>query len=319
MVLHLEEYSLENDNYSKLLSYYDKLPTMLHEMSVEKILKEMNRNGTKSFYQQKAAISNYLLWLSNTYNIDVNDLYYALYQNDNRKTFTFVGFFDFQDLQKGIIDAESTIEANSIADRDYDGLLCVFYFEWLGILPESFITIRLEDVTELGRKVYIPAEDRTIEIDNDTIADFIWKYKNTTGRKRSGNQKNITEYKQNTLYRTTKGDEINKKTIYNARNNFVSESGDNRFSKKRIYDSGRLYALYQDELKYDQEFKLITKNSEPNDEIRQIIKKGVLILKQRLLKQKKPQLHNFIMVNFLLMIIRQENFSITGYITIWLM
>ena len=75
------------------------------------------------------------------------------------------------------------------------------------------------------------------------------------------------------MYRTTKGDEINKKTIYNARNNFVSESGDNRFSKKRIYDSGRLYALYQEELKFGQEFKLDTNGSELNDEIRQIIKK----------------------------------------------
>ena len=273
MVLHLEEYSLENDNYSKLLSYYDKLPTMLHEMSAEKILKEMNRNGSKAFYQQKAAISNYLLWLSNTYGIDVNDLYYDLCQNDNKKSFKFVGFFDFQDLQKGIIEAESTIEVNSTADRDYDGLLCVFYLEWLGVSSDSFLSIRLEDVTELGRKVYIPAEDRTLVIDNDTISDFIWNYKNTTGRKRSGNQKNITEYKQNTLYRTTKGDEINKKTVYNARNNFVSESGDKRFSKSRIYDSGRFYAMYQEELKYDQEFKLIAKNSEPNDEIRQIIRK----------------------------------------------
>ena len=273
MVLHLEEYSSQNDNYSRLLSHYDKLPTMLHEMSAEEILKEMNRNGTKSFYQQKAAIANYLLWLTNTYSIDINDLYFDLSKNDNKKSFKFVGFFDFQDLQKGIIDAELTIEANSTADRDYDGLLCVFYFEWLGVPLESFITIRLEDVSNLGKRVYIPAEDRTIEIDNDTIADFIWNYKNTTGRKRSGKQKNITEYKQNTLYRTTKGDEINKKTIYNARNNFVSESGDKRFSKNRIYDSGRLYELYQEELKYDQEFKLIAKNSEPNDEIRQIIKK----------------------------------------------
>ena len=273
MVLYLKEYTLQNDNYGKTLSHYDKLPQFLHEMSAEEIIKEMNRNGSKAFYQQKAAISNYLLWLSNTYSIDVNDLYYALYQNDNKKSFKFVGFFDFQDLQKGIIDAELTIEANSTADRDYDGLLCVFYFEWLGVPLESFITIRLEDVTEFGRKIYIPAEDRTIEIDNDTIADFIWNYKNTTGRKRNGNQKNITEYKQNTLYRTTKGDEINKKTVYNARNNFVSESGDKRFSKNRIYDSGRLYELYQEELKYDQEFKLIAKNSEPNDEIRQIIKK----------------------------------------------
>ena len=273
MVLHLEEYALQNNSYGNLLSYYDKLPQFIHEMSSGDILKEMNRNGTKAFYQQKAAISNYLLWLTNTYGIDVNDLYFALYQNDNKQTFKFVGFFDFQDLQKGIIDAELTIEANSTADRDYDGLLCVFYFEWLGVPLESFITIRLEDVTELGKRVYIPAEDRTIEIDNDTIADFIWNYKNTTGRKRSGNQKNITEYKQNTLYRTTKGDEINKKTVYNARRNFVSESGDKRFSKNRVYDSGRFYELYQEELKYSQEFKLETNGSDTNDEIRQIIRK----------------------------------------------
>ena len=273
MVLHFEEYTLQNSNYGKLLPYYDKLPQFIHEMSAEEIIKEMNRNGTKAFYQQKAAISNYLLWLTNTYGIDVNDLYYALSKNDNRQTFTFVGFFDFQDLQKGIIDAEITIEANSTADRDYNGLYCVFYLEWLGVSSDSFLSIRLEDVTELGKRVYIPAENRTIEIDNDTIADFIWNYKNITGRRCSGRQKNITEYKQNTLYRTTKGDEINKKTIYNARRNFVSESGDKRFSKNRVYDSGRFYALYQEELKYSQEFKLETNSSNTNDEIRQIIKK----------------------------------------------
>ena len=273
MVLYLEEYKKECPTYAKAINYYDKLPQFIHELSADEILEEMNRNGTKSFYQQKAAISNYLLWLSNTYSIDVNDLYFALSKNDNRQTFTFVGFYDFQDLQKGIIDAETTIESNSTADRDYNGLYCVFYLEWLGVSSDSFLSIRLEDVTELGKKVYIPAEDRTIEIDNDAIADFIWNYKNTTGRKRSDKQKNITEYKQNTLYRTTKGDEINKKTIYNARRNFVSESGDKRFSQKRVYDSGRLYELYQEELKYSQEFKLETNNPDTNGEIRQIIKK----------------------------------------------
>ena len=289
MVLHLEEYSSQNNSYGNLLSYYDKLPQFIHEMSAEEILKEISRNGTKTFYQQKAAITNYLLWLTNTYGIDVNDLYFALSKNDNKKSFKFVGFFDFQDLQKAIIDAELTIEANSTADHDYNGLYCVFYLGWLGVSLESFLTIRLEDVTELGRKVYIPAEDRTIEIDNDTIADFIWNYKNTTGRRLSERQKKITEYKQNTLYRTTKEGEINKKTIYNARNNFVSESGDNRFSKKRIYDSGRLYALYQEELKYSQEFKLDTNGSELNDEIRQIIRKVY----------NKPDMSNGLMTTYL--------------------
>ena len=101
---------------------------------------------------------------------------------------------------------------------------------------------------------------------------FKWEYKNTTGRRRNENHK-ITEYKQDTLYRTTKGDEINIKTLYNARNHFVSECGDKRFSKKRIYDSGRFYEMYQEELKYGQEFKLNKNYSESNDEIRQIIKK----------------------------------------------
>ena len=194
MVLHFEEYSFQNSNYSKVLSYYNKLPTMLHEMSADDVLKETNRNGSKSFYQQKAAIANYLLWLTNTSGIDVNDLYFALSKNDNRQTFKFVGFFDFQDLQKGIIDAELTIEANSMVDRDYNGLYCVFYLEWLGISSDSFLSIRLEDVTEFGRKVYIPAEDSTIDIDNNVISDFIWNYKNTTGRKRIESQKNITNY-----------------------------------------------------------------------------------------------------------------------------
>lgn len=289
MVLYFEEYALQNSNYSKALSYYNKLPTMLHEMSADDVLKEMNRNGTKAFYPQKAAIGNYLLWLSNNYGINVNDLYYALYQNDNKKSFKFVGFFDFQDLQKGIVDAELTIESNSTADRDYNGLLCVFYLEWLGVPLESFLTIRLEDVTEFGRKIYIPAEDRTINIDNNVISDFIWNYKNTTGRRRSSNQKNITEYRQNTLYRTIKGDDINRKTIYNARNNFVSESGDKRFSKNRVYDSGRLYELYQEELKFGQEFKLDTNGSELNDEIRQIIRKVY----------NKPDMSNELMTTYL--------------------
>ena len=49
MVLYLKEYTLQNDSYGKLLSYYDKLPQFLHEMSADEIIKEMNRNGTKAF------------------------------------------------------------------------------------------------------------------------------------------------------------------------------------------------------------------------------------------------------------------------------
>ena len=53
----------------------------------------------------------------------------------------------------------------------------------------------------------------------------------------------------------------------------MGESGDKRFSKNRVYDSGRFYAIYQEELTFGQEFKLDTNGSELNDEIRQIIRK----------------------------------------------
>ena len=88
---------------------------------------------------------------------------------------------------------------------------------------------------------------------------------------------------------TIKGDTINRKTVYNARNNFVSESGDKRFSKSRIYDSGRFYAMYQEELKFGQEFKLDTNGSELNDEIRQIIRKVY----------NKPDMSNGLMTTYL--------------------
>ena len=37
MLLHFEEYALQNSNYGKTLSHYAKLPQFLHDMSAEEI------------------------------------------------------------------------------------------------------------------------------------------------------------------------------------------------------------------------------------------------------------------------------------------
>lgn len=250
MVLYLQEYAEQKEDYAKTLNYYDKLPTYLHEMSAEEIFKEMNRNGARSFYSQKFVINRYLAWLNLNYNIDIRQLYFDLNNSSLSKNFEFVGFYSFKDLQKGIQNAELTIETLNTADKDFNGLYAIFYLEWLGILPEAALSIRLEDVTNLGKSIYIPAENRTIEVNNDYISDYFWGYKNTTGRKRTDKSTKETPYTQNTFYRSIAKGDIKIKSVYNIRGFFVKYSGDERFAKKRVYYSGRYNEMYQAEINY---------------------------------------------------------------------
>lgn len=257
MVLYLDKYTeqIQRNAYTSVLNYYDKLPCKLHKMSADDIVKEMNRNGSRSFYLQKASINNYLIWLSKNSGIDVKQLYYDL-NKARSESFEFLGFYDVKDLQQSISEAEYTIETLSEKNKDFNGLYAIFYLEWLGVLPESAISIRLEDVTDMGKRVYIPAEKRTVEVRNEEISDYFWEYKNTEGRRRTPNAKVITPYKQNTFYRTIVDGEINLKTIYNIRGLFVRASGDERFAKKRIYYSGRYYEMYRAEINYGKEFQM---------------------------------------------------------------
>lgn len=257
MVLYLDKYTeqVQRNAYTSVLNYYDKLPRKLHEMSADDIIKEMNRNGSRSFYLQKASINSYLMWLSRNSNIDIKQLYYDLNKAQSER-FEFLGFYDFKDLQQSISEAEYNIETLSEKNKDFNGLYAIFYLEWLGVLPESAISIRLEDVTDMGKRVYIPVENKTIEVQNEEISDYFWEYKNTEGRRRTPNAKVITPYKQHTFYRTIVDGEINLKTIYNIRGLFVRASGDERFAKKRIYYSGRYYEMYRAEINYGKEFQM---------------------------------------------------------------
>lgn len=255
MILYLSEYTEFckrniNPNYFKILHYYDNMDLYLHEMPAEYIIKEMNRNGSRSFYIQKAAINKYLKWLHSEYNIDTSNLYFELNKKvESSETFEFIGFYDFNDMQTAIKDAEYTIETlYDNFDRDLNGLYAIFYLEWLGVLPESALSIKLEDVTDMGKKVYVPSENRTIEVNNDIISSYFWLYKNMTGRKKNSKSKHETPYSQNTFYRTIQGDDVNMKKIYNIKQIFIKACGDERFSKKYIYYSGRYYEMYQYEI-----------------------------------------------------------------------
>ena len=169
----------------------------------------------------------------------------------------YLGFFSLEELKQAIkvclLKAE---DENNTTLPDYSGLIAIFYLEWYGVLPESAITIKLTDVVDDGREVFIPSENRTIAIDDEEVADYFAEYKRKTGFHRYKNSDEIIPYAQSTFYRNTarNGSAITVKTIYNIRQKFITICEDKRFAKKRIYWSGRYAEMFRTEMKMDGEF-----------------------------------------------------------------
>ena len=255
MVLYLKEFEDKNPNYSRCLSYYDKLPEYLHEMPVQEIMEHINRNGERSRYLQGRTILTYFIWLHQTYRINMVSKNFELQQAIGKDK-VYLGFFSLEELKQAIkvclLKAE---DENNPTQPDYSGLIAIFYLEWYGILPESAITIKLTDVSDDGREVFVPSESRTITIDDEEVADYFADYKQKTGFKRP-RLKEESPYTQTTFYRNTskRGDTITVKTIYNIRQKFITLCKDKRFAKKRIYWSGRYAEMFKAEMKMDSEF-----------------------------------------------------------------
>ena len=255
MVLYLDEFSKEEYFCGKILRYYDSLPRYLHEMSVEEIMKRITRNGKRTVYFQKMAMEKYFSWLHQKYGIDVCDKNYELQKSIKYDSNVYVGFYDLKDLKESIESALLTIDSLEGDTPDYGGLIAIFYLEWYGVLPVSSITIKLTDVSNDGKKIFVPAENRTVEILDSGVACYFAEYKHKTGWNRYKGKSRITPYTQDTFYRNTsrRGDTINEKTIYNIRRHFVTDSGDTRFAKKRIYYAGIYFKLFQFEQNYSKE------------------------------------------------------------------
>ena len=252
LVLYLKEFQEETGDRADNLNYYESLPEYLHEMSSEELVKQINRSGEKSRLPQQSIVMSYLKWLNSKYNIDCTDLFYNLkndLQNDENKSF--VGFYSLSEMQKAIADAEFVLEDTS--NSDGDGLYAVFYLEWYGINANSIVSIKLTDVTDDGKIIYIPSENRVVTIDDLSVSEFLAEYKQKVGFKRYSNSEKIIEYTQNTFIRTVSKKPINHKTIYNLRGKFVKGCGDKRFSTSKVYDAGRLFAMYQEEIKLNDE------------------------------------------------------------------
>lgn len=266
LVLYLTEFQEKYGNRANNLNYYHKLPKYLHEMTADDLVSEINRNGEGSRLPQQSIVFLYLRWLRENYNIDVSQLYYELRQKlDNSDNQVFIGFYNVEEMKLAMDKAETTIEMTGSKTADWSGLYALFYLEWYGISVKSALTIKLSDVSDDGKTIYIPEEDKTIEIDIPIVSDYFAEYKQKTGYVPvlSANSKSTKEqkerpYTQNTFIRNTskRKTPITVKSIYNVLGLFSRGSGDKRFEKNNVYDSGRNYALYQQEIQNNAELTI---------------------------------------------------------------
>lgn len=288
MTLHQQEYEQAEAVYGRYLRYYNGLPEYLHEMSAEEIIERANRNGVNSSVYQKIAVVNYLKWLYENYRSEVDtdalrELYFKLQMMLNEDKGTYIGFYDLTDLKQSIEKKLQELECTN--QTDFNGLKAFFFLEWYGISPESAVSIKLTDVAEDGSKVYVPSENRTVDIPDMGVADYLSEYKHAKGFKKYENKEEIP-YTQDTFYRNTSDSPIILKTIYNIKCRFQLGEKDKRFEKRRLYRSGRYYALLQEEQKYDRE--LTSTNEKSQDVIDKVfnfskhvdVQRYILILRE---------------------------------------
>lgn len=267
LVSHLVEFQKQYGDRANALNYYHKLPQFLHEMTADDLVSEINRNGEGARLGQQAIIFLYLRWLSDNYGVQVNQLYYELRQklDGDSGNQVFIGFYSIDEMTQAMNDAELTIESTGSKNADWSGLYALFYLEWYGVSVKSALTIKISDVSDDGKTVYIPQEDKTIQIDNPIVSTYFAKYKQKTGyipvsseKSKTSKERKERPYTQNTFIRNTshRKTPITVKSIYNVQGIFARGSGDKRFEKNNVFDSGRYYALYQQELQNNEELTI---------------------------------------------------------------
>ena len=246
MLLKYDEFEEFSTHSASMLSSLQNKKEFAHKMSIDTIKEFLGSDGYKGYAAKKSAILKYYKWLFDNYQEDTSEIYSDVSLLDASDIpFQEVYFYSLEDMHRGveyaIEQAYISSEANG-ENRDFDGYKVFCLLQWHGVTTEEFVSIKLSDVND--RKIFIPLSNRTIIVDERT-ADIINEYKKKQGVAAFSEKKkdSIISYKQNTLYRTIRGQDITKKSIDNVRNVVASHYKDIRLAKGRILDSGRYFNL----------------------------------------------------------------------------
>ena len=247
MILHLDEYlkyasSLTESQYNKVsrIKKFDAEKKYLHEMSSAEILKLTESKGGDTVYQYRQIFVSYFTWLMDNYTIDTSDLIYGI--NGNSANKIYLGVLDIDDLRRVVGSAinqyELSVEQRLNTFIAPQNIWCVYYLEWFGIPSDAILSIRLRDIQDKGKAVYVPILDKTISITDDVAADIIWEWSQAISFEvTSGDQR---ELKGNCLLRTSRGN-FTQTSLYKI----YSKMKTPKLSKSKVFKAG-VYAKMLD-------------------------------------------------------------------------
>lgn len=272
MLYKYEEFKEYDAHCASVLSTLHSEDELAHE-NIDVIKKFLSAKGYRSYERRRLSVLKYLKWLYNSQQVDVSELY-ALVQSCKTKDVELhkTYFFSLEELrstlEKGIEEVTVACEFQS-ENRDFDGLKVFFLLQWYGVDRQEFISIRLYDVD--GNKIYIPATDRTIIVDEKT-AKVITEYKNKTGviiYTKDGEERNYP-FTQNTLLRSKSPKPVKEKSINNLFTPFNKCNQDSRFANNNVFKSGRYLELLEVEKQLGRDI-----NMHDFDIIKQILRNDI--------------------------------------------
>lgn len=257
MVLYLDEYiNYVNSNIGKNVAIlrkriknFEKDKKYIHEMSIQEVLAVTEREGGNSSYQYRLTVMDYLSWLNDTYAINTAELVYGI--TSSNVDGVYVGVYDVNDLIKTVDDVfeqyevareRSLKQVLSVIEQDTKIL---YYLEWYGIYHKDTSSIRLSDVKDKGKTIFVPALNKDIHIDNEYIAKYIFDWVKTDEiRTRREDHDIYLGLNGNNLLRTTRGD-CGEKYF----NKIYTVMKDPRLSCNKVFYAGAFHRLYEFESK----------------------------------------------------------------------
>lgn len=244
MVLYLNEFleyanNLDNTWAIKLqrIKKFETEKKYLHDMTGDELINLTNSTGTRGVYMYRQILIKYLQWLKREYFFDTSAKIYKLKNTPTDNTF--IGFLNIKELREAVDEAIDTAQYNGIS-VNVPLVTAVYYLEWYGVRKDDMLSIMRDNVTDLGRKIFVPAQDRAIEIDDEQAADFFQTYKYM--EEIEGIRKIVL--KGDTLLRTSH--EGIKNT---ALRKVYASMDDIRLHCNVTFESGACYRLYQIEQK----------------------------------------------------------------------
>lgn len=288
--LHFQEYLDELDlqeSSKKTLLYMltaiireeNKNKKSIYEFTGDEILAFLDEKtglSKSNFYTQKGFLKNYLTWIKDKYNYDIEYmkiLSKAIYEERQFSNIDRFYFGKYAMLYQSLINAAEAVA--DINDQDilvYDTAICAALLAWEGLTLTEVCNIKKADINADDGTIWIQSRNKHISVNKKTM-HHVTEYATTqrVPRKAKINEAYTNYYDSIYLFRSFKKDKLDKNNIYDAlsRLNKGLEEFGKKFKYDRIYLSGKFYNLYLYELN-NEEIKY-TYNATMSKEYRELL------------------------------------------------